>query len=68
MEIFTKNSAKCTIFQSTICNKFSSLMWCTSITIMIEKDPGNPWIERLQVIHLFEADMGESNGTPRRGQ
>jgi hypothetical protein len=26
MEIFTKNSAKCTIFQSTICNKFSSLM------------------------------------------
>jgi hypothetical protein len=27
MEIFTKNSAKCTIFQSTICNKFSSLMY-----------------------------------------
>jgi hypothetical protein len=27
MEIFTKNSAKCTVFQSTICNKFSSLMW-----------------------------------------
>jgi hypothetical protein len=26
MEIFTKNSAKCTIFQSTIGNKFSSLM------------------------------------------
>jgi hypothetical protein len=26
MEIFTKNSAKCTIFQSTNCNKFSSLM------------------------------------------
>jgi hypothetical protein len=26
MEIFTKNSAKCTVFQSTICNKFSSLM------------------------------------------
>jgi hypothetical protein len=27
MEIFTKNSAKCTVFQSTICNKFSSLMY-----------------------------------------
>jgi hypothetical protein len=26
MEIFTKNSAKYTVFQSTICNKFSSLM------------------------------------------
>jgi hypothetical protein len=25
MEIFTKNSAKCTIFQSTNCNNFSSL-------------------------------------------
>jgi hypothetical protein len=28
MEIFTKNSAKCTIFQSTNCNNFSSLMFC----------------------------------------
>jgi hypothetical protein len=27
MEIFTKNSAKCTIFQSNNCNNFSSLMW-----------------------------------------
>jgi hypothetical protein len=26
------------------------------VTVMIEKDPGNPWIERLHVIHLFEAD------------
>jgi hypothetical protein len=26
MEIFTKNSAKCTIFQITNCNNFSSLM------------------------------------------
>jgi hypothetical protein len=26
MEIFTKNSAKCTIFQRTNCNNFSSLM------------------------------------------
>jgi hypothetical protein len=26
MEIFTKNSAKCTIFQKNDCNNFSSLM------------------------------------------
>jgi hypothetical protein len=26
MEIFTKNSAKCTIFQRNDCNNFSSLM------------------------------------------
>jgi hypothetical protein len=26
MEIFTKNSAKCTIFQRNECNNFSSLM------------------------------------------
>jgi hypothetical protein len=27
MEIFTKNSAKCTIFQRNDCNNFSSLMY-----------------------------------------
>jgi hypothetical protein len=27
---------------------------------MIEKDPGNPRIERLRVIHLFEADYNLS--------
>jgi hypothetical protein len=30
--------------------------WCTSITIMLEKDLGSPCIECLQIIHLFEAD------------
>jgi hypothetical protein len=39
---------------------FAPILWCTSITIMIEKDPGNPQIERLQVIHLFEADYNLS--------
>jgi hypothetical protein len=37
MEIFTKNSAKCTIFQSTNCNNFSSLM--------------NPWLWLLLPLH-----------------
>jgi hypothetical protein len=42
--------------------------------VMIEKDPGNPRIERLRVIDLFEADynlsetVAKTNGVPRRGQ
>ncbi len=35
---------------------FVPKQWCKSITVMIEKDPGNPRIEQLHVIHLFEAD------------
>jgi hypothetical protein len=35
MEIFTKNSAKCTIFQSNNCNNFSSLMQCTGQTVIV---------------------------------
>jgi hypothetical protein len=34
--------------------------WCTSIMVMIKKDPGSPRIKRLQVIHLFEADYNLS--------
>jgi hypothetical protein len=30
--------------------------WCKAISVLIEKDPGNPNINRLRVIHLFEAD------------
>jgi hypothetical protein len=47
MEIFTKYSAKCTIFQRTICNKFSSLMSaCRSnalFVIVAIKLPGIPF-------------------------
>jgi hypothetical protein len=39
---------------------FAPKQWCTSVTVMIEKDPGNPRIERLCVIHLFEADYNLS--------
>jgi hypothetical protein len=34
---------------------FAPKQWCTSVMVMIKKDPGNPQIERLRVIHLFEA-------------
>jgi hypothetical protein len=30
--------------------------WCRAISVMIEKDAGNPNINRLRIIHLFEAD------------
>ena len=35
---------------------FVPKQWCKSITVMIKKDPGNPQIEHLWVIHLFEVD------------
>jgi hypothetical protein len=41
-------------------HRFAPKWWCTSIMVMIEKDPRNPWIEHLQVIHLFEADYNLS--------
>jgi hypothetical protein len=34
MEIFTKNSAKCTIFQSTYCNNFFSLMYLVMVYLV----------------------------------
>jgi hypothetical protein len=45
--------------------------------VIIKKDPGNPRIECLRVIHLFEADynlvlkqlwLGQTIGVPRRRQ
>jgi hypothetical protein len=30
--------------------------WCKAISVLIEKDPGSPCVNRLRMIHLFEAD------------
>jgi hypothetical protein len=30
--------------------------WSKAVNVMIEKDPGCPQINRLRIIHLFEAD------------
>jgi hypothetical protein len=30
--------------------------WCRAVSVLLEKDPGAPNINRLRVIHLFEAD------------
>ena len=35
---------------------YSFSRWKTIVNSMIEKDPGNPRIHRLRVIHLYEAD------------
>ena len=31
--------------------------WHNATNVLIEKDPGQPCISRLQIIHLFEADL-----------
>lgn len=31
--------------------------WCKATNILLEKDPGRPCINRLRIIHLFEADF-----------
>jgi hypothetical protein len=44
MEIFTKNSAKCTIFQRTNCNNFSSLMYYqVGDLVMLENNRANKY-------------------------
>ena len=35
---------------------FAPSRWCKSVSVMLAKDPGSSKIERLRVIHLFEAD------------
>ena len=37
-------------------NVCSFRRWKKVVNIMLEKEPGNPKIHRLQVIHLYEAD------------
>jgi hypothetical protein len=69
MEIFTKNSAKCTVFQSTICNKFSSLM-CATYNMVgficfneeLSLLPKNPTEAKLQAV----STQGEST-EPTKG-
>jgi hypothetical protein len=39
---------------------FAPKRWCTSITVMIEKDPGNPQVEWLCMLYLFEANYNLS--------
>ena len=44
------------MLQISIKNRHVYTRWLDVITQMIEKDPGNPLIHRLRVIHLYECD------------
>ena len=37
-------------------NRYAFQRWSDVVNIMLEKDPGNPRIHRLRVIHIYEAD------------
>ena len=32
-------------------------LWCRSIQLMLQKDPGKPWIHRLRIIELLDASF-----------
>jgi hypothetical protein len=40
----------------SIMQGFAPTQWTQSVTPLIEKDEGKPYLTRLRVIHLFEAD------------
>jgi hypothetical protein len=37
-------------------NGLSPARWSRAVSVKLEKDPGRPSLNRLRVIHLFEAD------------
>ena len=41
----------------TIQSGISIPRWSNAVNVLIEKDPGKPRINRLRIIHLFEADL-----------
>jgi hypothetical protein len=44
------------LFNYSICNAHCFSHWKQIVNAMIEKDPGNPSIHRLRVIHLYRND------------
>ena len=50
-------SDMCTMLNVAIRLGLVPSRWCQAISVLIEKDPGNPNINRLRIIHLFEADF-----------
>jgi hypothetical protein len=45
------------INDSTMTLRLENDRWCDAVSIMIEKDHGKPRLNRLRIIHLFEADF-----------
>lgn len=46
----------CEMLNIVIRLKLTPKRWCRAISVLLEKDPGSPCVNRLRVIHLFEAD------------
>ena len=69
-ELKTKREDLLTIHLGIInyCLKFGYSLerWRVSITMMIEKEPGNPKLHRLRVIHIYETDYNLILGVKHR--
>jgi hypothetical protein len=54
-----KSLLKCLtqFMQITVASGLTLSRWCNAVSIMIEKDHGKPRLNRLRIIHLFEADF-----------
>ena len=46
----------CKFLNIAISRGISIPRWCQAVNVLIEKDHGQPRINRLRIIHLFEAD------------
>ena len=55
-----------TMFEYGISNAHCYTRWKNIVNAMIEKEPGNPWIHRLRVIHLYENDYNLLIGSQYR--
>lgn len=49
-------SCLCKFLNIVISRGISVPRWCNAVNVLIEKDQGQPRINRLRIIHLFEAD------------
>ena len=69
-DLTTKREELLTIHLGIInyCLKFgySLIRWKISITMMIEKDPGDPKLHRLRVMHIYETDYNLILGVKHR--
>jgi hypothetical protein len=49
-------SDMCTMLNVVIRCGLVPKRWCKAVSVLLEKDPGRPSLNRLRIIHLFEAD------------
>jgi hypothetical protein len=55
-----------TMFEYGLSHAHCYTRWKNVVNAMIEKEPGNPWIHRLRVIHLYENDYNLLIGSQYR--